>query len=68
MYPNLVHFQLVSGKAIEAVKVDMSMSFITPSSVNWILFAYDCIHYVPDVICNNFFKAGIVDALKVPCV
>ena len=48
-YANPVHSQLASGKAIEAVKVDMSMSFIKPMSANYILFAYDCIHYVPDV-------------------
>ena len=33
---------LLSGKAIVAVKVDMSMSFIKPMSAN-------CIRYVPDV-------------------
>ena len=42
------------------------MSVIKPtlSSANWILFAFDCIRYVPDVICNGFSKAGIDDALK----
>ena len=56
--------QLASGKAVTAVKIGTCMSIIKPKSANWILFAYDCIHYVPDVICNGFCKAGIVEALK----
>ena len=49
---------------IEAVKINMCMSVIKPTSANWILFAYDCIRFVPNVVCNGFCKAGIVDALK----
>ena len=56
--------QLASGKAVTAVKIDMCMSIIKPKSINCILIAYDCIRYVPDVICNGFSKAGIVEALK----
>ena len=40
------------------------MSVIKPTSANWILFAFDCIQYIPDVICNGFSKAGIDDVLK----
>ena len=63
-YADQVSAQLASGKAITAVKIDMCMSIIKPKSASWITFAYDCIRYVPDVICNGFCKAGIVEALK----
>ena len=53
-----------NGTAIEAVKIDMSMSVIKPSSANWILFAYDCVRSAPDIVHNGFCKAGIVDPLK----
>lgn len=63
-YADQVSAQLASGKTIEAVKINMCMSVIKPTSANWILFAYDCIRFVPNVVCNGFCKAGIVDALK----
>ena len=63
-YADQVSAQLVIGTAIEAVKIDKCMSVIKPTSANWILFTYDCIRYVPDIVCNGFCKAGIVDALK----
>ena len=66
-YSDQVCAQLASGRAIEAVKVDMSMSVIKPISANWIVFAYDCIRYVPDIICSGFCKAGVVDALNDMC-
>ena len=59
--PTAASRQVVS---IEAVKVNTNMSVIKPTSANWIVFAFDCIRYVPDIICNGFSKAGIDDALK----
>ena len=61
-YADQVSAQLANGTAIEAVKVNMSM-IVIKSSAHWILFAYDCICHVPDIVCNGFCKAGIVDAL-----
>lgn len=67
-YADQVHSQLANGREIEEIKVGMSMSFIKCTRAKWIVFAYDCILYVPDVICNGFSKAGIVDAVSDTCM
>ena len=54
-----VSSQLAKGKAIYI----MCTSIIKPISGNWIVYTYDCIGNVPDIIMNGFCKAGIVSAL-----